>query len=94
MRASGVNAAIMRVIGKLKGKKMRAIGIMRIGVARITGFYFKYLPDLSIFNLLSVFVLVQRILNYYPTYRLYFGEVKTPYCYSTCDWLKLLLQHT
>ena len=29
------------------------------------------------------FVLVQRILNYYsnfPTYRLYFGEVETPYC--------------
>ena len=33
-------------------------------------------------NLLSVFVLVQRILNYYPNYptrRLYFGEVETPY---------------
>ena len=41
----------------------------------------RYLPDLSIFNLLSVFVLVQRILNYYsyyPTHRLYFGEVETP----------------
>ena len=41
-----------------------------------------YLPDLSIFNFLSVFVLVQRILNYhphYPTHRLYFGEVETHY---------------
>ena len=41
-----------------------------------------YLPDLSIFNLLSVFVLLQRSLNYfpnYPTHRLYFGEVETPY---------------
>ena len=41
-----------------------------------------YLPDLSIVNLLSVFVLVRRILNYYPdypTHRLYFGEVETPY---------------
>ena len=25
-------------------------------------------------------VLVQRILNYYPTHRLYFGEIETPYC--------------
>ena len=42
----------------------------------------RYLPDLSIFNLLSVFVLMQRILNYYPNYpthRLYFGEVETLY---------------
>ena len=39
----------------------------------------RYLPDLSIVNLLSVFVLVQRILNYYPTHRLYFGEVEKPY---------------
>ena len=39
MRASGVNAAIMRVIGKLEQKKMRVIGIAHIGVARITGFY-------------------------------------------------------
>jgi len=39
MRASGVNAAIMRVMGKLEQKKMRAIGIARIWVARITGFY-------------------------------------------------------
>ena len=41
----------------------------------------RYLPDLSILNLLSV-VLVQIILNYYPNYpthRLYFGEVETPY---------------
>ena len=40
------------------------------------------LPDLSIVNLLSVYVLVQRILNYYPNYpthRLYFGEVETSY---------------
>ena len=43
----------------------------------------RYLPDLSIFNLISVDVLVQRILNYYPNYptnHLYFGEVETPYC--------------
>ena len=44
----------------------------------------RYLSDPSIFNLLSVFVLVGRILNYhdlpnYPTHRLYFGEVETPY---------------
>ena len=42
----------------------------------------RFLPDLFIFNLLSVFVLIQRILNYhpnYPTHRLYFGEVETPY---------------
>ena len=37
MRASGVNAAIMRVIGKLKQKKIRAIA--RIGVTRIAEFY-------------------------------------------------------
>ena len=33
-------------------------------------------------NLLSVDVLVQRILNYYPNYpthRIYLGEVETPY---------------
>ena len=44
----------------------------------------KYLPDLSIINLLSVYVLVQRILNYYtnyPTHRLYFREVGTPHTY-------------
>ena len=42
----------------------------------------RYLPDLSIFNLLSVFLLVRRILNYYhnhSTHRLYFREVETPY---------------
>ena len=39
----------------------------------------RYLPDVSIVNLLSVFVLVQIILNYYPTQRLYFEEVETPY---------------
>ena len=39
----------------------------------------RYLPDLSIFNLLSVFDFVQRILNYYPTHRLYFGEIEKPY---------------
>ena len=46
----------------------------------------RYLPDLSIVNLLSAFVLVQRILNYcpnYPTHRLYFGEVETPYTIDT-----------
>ena len=37
MRASGVNAAILRVIEKLK--KKRAIAIARIEVARITGIY-------------------------------------------------------
>ena len=40
------------------------------------------LPDLSIVNLLSVFVLVQRILNkylIYPTRRSFLGEVETPY---------------
>ena len=42
MRASGVNAAIMRIIGKLEQKKMRAIWIARIGVARVTLFYCKY----------------------------------------------------
>ena len=47
----------------------------------------RYLPDLSIFNTHSVFVLVQRILiDYpnYPTHRLYFGKVEIPYtvCYS------------
>ena len=44
----------------------------------------RYLYDLSIFNILSVFVLVHRILNYhpnYPTHRLYFGEVKKPSSY-------------
>ena len=42
----------------------------------------RYLPYLSIFSLLSVFVLVQIICNYYlnyPTHRLYFGEVETTY---------------
>ena len=42
----------------------------------------RYLPDLSIFNLLSVFVWVQKMLSYYPNYPthgLYFGEVETPY---------------
>ena len=42
----------------------------------------RYLPDLSILNLLPVLVSIQRILNHYPNYpthRLYFGEVETPY---------------
>ena len=42
-----------------------------------------YLPAFSIYNLLTVYVLVRRILNYHPnhpTHRLYFGEVETPYC--------------
>ena len=33
-------------------------------------------------NLFSIYVLIQRLLNYYPNYstrRLYFGEVETPY---------------
>ena len=48
----------------------------------------RYLPDLSIFNLLSccfACVLVGRIVNHYPnhpTHRLYFGEVETP-CFVT-----------
>ena len=40
------------------------------------------LPDLSIVNFLSVYGLVEIFLNYYPyypTHRLYFGEVETPY---------------
>ena len=42
----------------------------------------RYLPGHSIFNLLSVYVLLRRILNHnpnYPTHHLYFGEVETPY---------------
>ena len=42
----------------------------------------RYLPDLPIFISLSVVVLEQVILNYYPNYpthRLYFGEVETLY---------------
>ena len=42
----------------------------------------RYLPDLSIVNLLSVIVLVQIIMNYYPNYltdRLYFVDIETPY---------------
>ena len=38
-----------------------------------------YLTDLSIVNLLSVYVWVRRILNYYPNYpthRLYFEKLK------------------
>ena len=45
----------------------------------------RYLPNISIVNLLSVFVMVERILNEYPNYptrRLYFGEVETPYTYD------------
>ena len=38
-----------------------------------------YLPDLSIFNLLSAIVLVGRILNYYPNYTLYFEEIEIAY---------------
>ena len=38
MRALGVNAAITRY-GEAGTKKMRAIGIARIGIARIKGFY-------------------------------------------------------
>ena len=52
------------------------------------------MPDLSIYNLLSVFVLVQIILNYYPNYpnhHLYFGEVETPYTELVLVSLKKLL---
>ena len=51
-------------------------------IEEVTIFEIRYLPDISIFNLPSVFVLVQKLLNYYPNYpthRLYFGEVETPY---------------
>ena len=41
MHASGVNFAIMRVIGKLEQKKMHAIRIACIWVVRITGFHCK-----------------------------------------------------
>ena len=44
--------------------------------------YKRFILFVYIVNLLSVFYLVQRILNYYPNYpnhRLYFGEVETPY---------------
>ena len=37
---------------------------------------------LTIVNLFSIYILVQRFLNYYPNYsthRLYFGEVEAPY---------------
>ena len=37
---------------------------------------------LTIVNLFSIYVLVQRLFNCYPNYsthRLYFGEVETPY---------------
>ena len=40
---------------------------------------------LTIVNLFSIHVLVQRLLNYFPNYstrRLYFGEVETPYIIS------------
>ena len=45
----------------------------------------RYLPDLTIVNLLPVFILVQKLLNYfpnYPTHSLYFGEVETPHCHT------------
>ena len=51
----------------------------------VTNREIRYLPDLSIFNLLSVFVLVQRIWSYYPNYlnhHLYFGEIETQYSAS------------
>ena len=51
----------------------------------------RYLPDLTIFSLFSVFVLIQRILKHYPNYpthRLYFGEVETPYI-NLHDYLRI-----
>ena len=39
MRASGVNAARARYMEAGTEKKLRAIGIARIAVARISGFY-------------------------------------------------------
>ena len=47
MRASGINAAIRRVMGKLEQKKMCAVGITRIRVARITGFHCTMLSVMS-----------------------------------------------
>ena len=38
----------------------------------------KYLISLFLTSS-TVFFLLQRILNYYPTHRLYLGEVETPY---------------
>ena len=50
----------------------------------------RYLPDLSIFNFLSVFVLVQRILNYYPNYhihRLYLIAKKALSSYKSLNYV-------
>ena len=37
---------------------------------------FLYLPDLSIVNILSVFVLIQKKSNYYPNYPLIFWGIR------------------
>ena len=56
----------------------------------------RYLPDLSIFNLLSIYVLVQRILNHYPNYpthRLYLWEVETPYIFRMNNLSTTIVTH-
>ena len=48
----------------------------------------KYLISLFLTSSL-VYVVVARILNYYPNYptnRLYFGEVETPYSFLCMHW--------
>ena len=48
---------------------------------------------LTIVNLFSIYVSVQRLLNCYPNYfthRLYFGEVETPYSNPTL-WVSKFL---
>ena len=51
---------------------------------------------LTIVNLFSIYVLVQKLLNYYPTLstrRLYFGEVETPYGLAQNTFLNTLETH-
>ena len=69
-------------MSKIIGVKIQNTLYQKKNREKVTNRKIRYIPDLSIFNLLSVFVLVRRILNYYPyypTHRLYFGEVETPY---------------
>ena len=68
MRPSGVNAAIMRVIWKLEQRKMRAIGIVRIRVAFITGCY---CISILVFNgliriIIECFRKRKKIICYHP----------------------------
>ena len=52
----------------------------------IFNLFFLFYPiekRLTIFNPFPIYVLVQRLFNYYPNYstrRLHFEEVETPYC--------------